>query len=118
MKKYITDEKTGLKYELAGDNEQEESCAIGKYGSLHLEFVKSHRKGTYTALLTEFRLNEYLHCVDTQAKEAVRRLTAEIAKKRGIDEKLKVSDPLHWVQEMNNCKASAEEIVLNEIVYA
>ena len=36
---------------------------------------------------------------------------------RGIDEDLKNHDMLRWVAEMNNIKASAEEIVLREVVY-
>ena len=40
------------------------------------------------------------------------RLVAE----RGIDENLKARDMLRWVAEMNNIKASAEEIVCREVV--
>ena len=36
---------------------------------------------------------------------------------RGIDENLKTRDMLRWVAEMNNIKASAEEIVSREVVY-
>ncbi|MBR2000293.1 MAG: TnpV protein [Lentisphaeria bacterium] len=35
----------------------------------------------------------------------------------GIDENLKSRDMLRWVAEMNNIKASAEEIVLREVIY-
>ena len=59
--------------------------------------------------------HEHLYMVDAEAKETVRRLTAEFAKARGIDEKLKATDSLRWVQEMNNCKACAEEVVMESI---
>ena len=36
---------------------------------------------------------------------------------RGIDENMKARDMLRWVAEMNNIRASAEEIVLWEVVY-
>ena len=88
---------------------------IGKYGDLYLAFTKAHRKGTYTTLLTTGKLNEHLYMIDTEAKETVRRLTAELVKARGIDEKLKATDSLRWVQEMNNCKACAEEVVMASI---
>ncbi len=88
---------------------------IGKYGNLYLAFIKAYRKGTYTTLLTTGRLNEHLYKVDTEAKETIRRLTAAFAKARGIDEKLKSTDSLRWVQEMNNCKACAEEVVMESI---
>ncbi len=62
-------------------------------------------------------INGTLSAIDQEARSQVEILTAEIAKQRGIDEKLKAADPLLWVQEMNNCKVSAEEVVLREIVY-
>lgn len=90
---------------------------IGKYGQMRLEFLKKHRRGTYTTLLTEGRLAAHLSAIDQEARSQVEYLTAELAKKRGIDENLKATNPLMWVQEMNNCKASAEEIVFWEVVY-
>ena len=90
---------------------------IGKYGSLRLAFMKEYRKGTYTTLLTQCRLNAYLHDTDTVAKERVRLITAQLAKSRGIDENLKATNPLEWVAQMNSCKNTAEEIVMDEIIY-
>ena len=37
---------------------------IGKYGLLHLDFIKEHCKGRYTTILSECQLNEYLHEID------------------------------------------------------
>ena len=46
----------------------EQTCyPLGKYANLRLDFMKKHRQGTYTTLLTEARLNEYLHEIDLQA---------------------------------------------------
>lgn len=90
---------------------------IGKYGSLHLKYLKAHKKGRYTLLLTEGRLNEYLHNIDIQAKEEIEHLIAKLALSRGIDESLKESDQFRWVQEMNTAKHDAEEIVLLNMIY-
>ena len=90
---------------------------IGKYGELHLAFLKKNSKATYTALLTTGKLNEHLHEVDEQARQQVRKITADLARRRGIDETMKSTDPMRWAQEMNNCKSAAEEIVLREVVY-
>ena len=122
MEKHIT--KNGIKYELRGEqyypmlkNSEQTNYEIGKCGHLHLEFIKKHRRGTYTTLLTEGRLNEYLHNIDEQACEQIDLHIAQMAERAGITEKLKASDPMRWVQMMNNIKASAEEIVLKEVVY-
>lgn len=90
---------------------------IGKYGQMRLDFLKKHRRGTYTTLLTEGRLLAHLSAIDQEARSQVEFLTAELAKKRGIDENLKANNTLLWVREMNNCKASAEEVVLREMIY-
>ena len=85
---------------------------IGKYGRLYLDYLKKHRRGTYTTLLTENRLNEHLHQVDIEAREMVLKITEKIATTRGIDEYLKTANPIRWVQELKTCKACAEEIVM------
>lgn len=85
--------------------------------TLRLDFMKKHRFGTYTTLLSEGRLNEYLHTIDIQAHELLDDIIPRLAVERGIDEVLKAHTPLQWTAEMNNIKASAEEIVLREVIY-
>lgn len=121
MEKYIT--KNGIKYELRGEQyypmleiSEQTNYEIGKYGHLHLDFIKKHRRGTYTTLLTEGRLNEHLHSIDEQAHEQINLHIAQLALRMGATEELKASDPISWVQMMNSIKASAEEIVLKEVV--
>ena len=122
MEKHIT--QNGIKYELRGEQyypiltiaEQKEH-KIGKYGLLHRDYIKQHKRGIYTTLLTEGKLNAHLHEIDVQANSMVEAIVANLARERGIDEELKVSDAIKWVAEMNNIKASAEEIVLREVIY-
>ena len=90
---------------------------LGKYANLRLDFMKKHRRGTYTTLLTEGRLNEHLHAIDIQAHELLDDIIPHLAQERGIDEVLKAHNALQWTAKMNNIKASAEEIVLQEVVY-
>ena len=89
---------------------------IGKYGWMHLDYIKQHRRGRYTTLLTEGKLNTRLHEIDLEANEMLESIIPRLAAERGIDENLKARDMLHWVAEMNNIKASAEEIVCREVV--
>lgn len=90
---------------------------IGKYGRMHLDYIKNHRRGRYTSLLTEGKLNARLHDIDLEAKEMLESIIPSLAAERGIDEDLKARDMLRWISEMNNIKASAEEIVLKEVIY-
>ena len=89
---------------------------IGKYGQFYLDYIKNHRRGRYTTLLTEGKLNARLHEIDLEANEMLDTIIPRLAAERGIDEDLKARDMLRWVAEMNNIKASAEEIVLREVV--
>ena len=90
---------------------------IGKYGRVHLDYIKQHRRGRYTTLLTEGKLNARLHEIDLEANEMLETIIPRLATERCINENLKARDLLRWVAEMNNIKASAEEIVLREVVY-
>ena len=117
MKNEITyTEHNGLYYPDLALPEQT-NYTLGKYANLRLDFMKKHRRGTYTTLLTEGRLNEYLHAIDIHAHELLDDIIPSLAQERGIDEVLKAHNALQWTAEMNNIKASAEEIILQEVVY-
>ena len=83
MEKYIIE--NGIKYELRGEqyypvfgetNTTEHH--IGKYGLLHCDYIKHHKRGTYTTLLTEGRLNAHLHEIDVQANEMVEAIVGSL----------------------------------------
>ena len=125
MEKYITDERTGLKYELvgdyyliAGDDEpEEEQKPIGIWGQRHLHYLKNHCKGLYTNLLTSGKLNNYLANIDRQAEEMFERLVKQMATTEGITEQLKADNQMAWVGKMNNIQNRATEIVNGEIIF-
>ena len=125
MEKYITDERTGLKYELigdyyliAGDDEPEqEQEPIGIWGQRHLRYLKEHRRVRYANLLTSGELNAYLADIDRQAEELFLRLAKQTADAEGITEKLKASDQMEWVRRMNSIRNRAMEIVNSELIY-
>ena len=123
MEKYITDERTGLKYELIGDyyiiagDDEPEERPIGIWGQRHLRYLKQYRKTVYTELLTNGKLNGYLADLNEQAEEMFSRLVKELAEKNGITETLKAENQMLWVQKMNDLRNAAMEIVSNELIY-
>ena len=116
MKKITYTERNGICYPDFALPEQT-NYPLGKYANLRLDFMKKHRKGRYTTLLTEGRLNEYLHAIDIRAHELLDDIIPRLAQERGIDEDLKAHNALLWTAEMNSIKASAEEIILQEVIY-
>ena len=116
MKNISYIERDGIRYPNLALPKQT-NYSLCKYANLRLDFIKKHRKGKYTTLLTEGRLNEYLHAIDIRAHELLDDIIPRLAQERGIGEDLKAHNPLQWAAEMNNIKASAEEIILQEVVY-
>ena len=123
MKKQIYDEKNGMSYTLHGDYYlpdlvlREEEPTYGKYGMLRKQFLKEHRSARYQYLLLTGKLNEHLNQIDQEAREQVEMLMKQMAEKKGVTEELKAQDQMERVRLMNNIKASAEEIVLKNMIY-
>ena len=123
MGKYITDERTGLKYELVGDyyliagDDEPEERPSGIWGQRHLRHLKQHHKTVYTELMTSGKLNGYLADLNEQAEDMFLRLVKELAAKEGITETLKVKNQMLWVQRMNEVRETATEIINNDLIY-
>ena len=123
MKKQIYDEKNGMSYTLHGDYYlpdlvlREEEPTYGKYGMLRKQFLKEYRSARYQYLLLTGKLNEHLNQTDQEAREQVETLMEQMTEKQGVTEELKAQDQMERVRLMNNIKASAEEMVLREILY-
>ena len=92
MEKYITDERTGLKYELVGDyyliavDDEPEQKPIGIWGQRHLRYIKQHKCSFYTEMLVSDKLNGYLADIDEQAEDMFFRLVKQMVEKQGITE--------------------------------
>ena len=95
-----------------------EAPKIGKYGMLRHTFLRRYRKTMLSGLQLNGKQNEHLEQIDRQANEMMETLMSEMAKLQGVNEELKASNQMKWVQMMNNIRASAEETVLKDIVYS
>lgn len=124
MEKFITDERTGLQYELVGNyyliagEDEPESRPIGIWEQQHLRYLKQYHKLRYYNLLTSGKLNAYVADRNEQAEELFSRLVKQFAEEDGVAEALKAETPMLWVQEMNNLRNAAMEIIFTELIYA
>ena len=96
----------------------EEPPTLSKYGRMRKRYLREHRKAFYFTLLASGKLNEDLIQIDTSACNMAEHLIKEMARKQGVTEQLKAEDMMRWVGLMNNIRACADEIVLNDIVYS
>lgn len=95
----------------------EDMPPLGKYGMLRRSYLRQHHRGTYTGMLLSGKLHPHLREIDQQANEMVERLIDQMTRQQNVTEQLKATDQLRWVGMMNNIRATAEEIVLNELIY-
>ena len=123
MEKFITDERTALQYELVGDyyliagEDEPEGRSIGIWGQRHLRYIRKHKVGLYSELLTTGKLNDYLADLNEQAEAMFSRLVKQLSEKEGVTEVLKAENQMLWVQRMNNIRSAAMEIVANDLIY-
>ena len=94
-----------------------EDYSIGKYGYLRLNYLKEHKRGLYTEFMIKGNLAKHLAEIENAVNERIGLIIKHLAEAENIDEPLKSSHQLAWVQAMNNIKNRAEEIVYNEIIY-
>ena len=123
MEEFITDERTGLQYELVGDyyliagEDEPEGRPIGIWGRRHLRYIRKHKVGLYAELLTTGKLNDYLADLNEQAEAMFSRLVKQLAEKEGLTEALKAENQMLWVQKMNSIRNTAMEVVSNDLIY-
>ena len=123
LAKFITDERTGLKYELCGDyyiiagEDEPEREPIGVWGQRHLKHIVKLCKPFYNKMLGEHTLYDYLLQLDRDAEETFNRLIEQMAEREGITEQLKADNQMEWVGRMNNIRQRATKIINAEFIY-
>ena len=122
MEKIIHDEKNGLDYELVGDYytpclEAPEAPKVGRFGMLYHDYLRKHKKITYSGLMLSGKLKEHIEDVDRQAEELFSQLVEQMKQAEGVTEQLKATDQLKWIGLMNNIRNRAEEIIKSEVLF-
>lgn len=124
MEKFITDERTGLRYELVGDyyliagEDEPEGRSVGIWRQRHLRYIRRYKRHLYSGLLIRGKLNYYLADINEQAEKMFSRLVKQLVEKEGVTEALKAENQMLWVQKMNNLRNAAMEVVSSDLIYA
>ena len=114
-----------LKYIKTGDYElpnltlkDNKKGTINKYGMLRLNHLKHYKKSLYTTLLMKDELTNHLVSVSKNAENLLNNLMESYKKSdEKLSEKSKERNQIEWAKIMNNYKNTAEEIILNELIY-
>ena len=116
--------ENGIHYTLHGDycfpdsSASDSHTAIGHYGRMRKAYLEEHRPGLYERLILSGNLYDHLAETDQVCRDRMERMIAQMAEAESINEKLKASDQLGWISQMNSIRSQAEEIVLQEIIYS
>ena len=123
MDKIIHDEKNGLYYKLVGEYyypclEAPEAPKVGRFGMMYHDYLRNHKRVTYSGLMLSGKLKEHIEDIDRQAEEMFSQLVDRMRQAEGVTEQLKATDQMEWVRRMNSIRNRAEEIVKSEAVFA
>ena len=117
-------EQSGGTYTMQGDYRMpnitlpaEDERPIGVWGQRRLNYLKHHRKVLYYNLLTSGKLHSHLADVEEEAQILFSRLVKEYAEKESVNEQLKATDPMKWVQRMNSIRERVMETVYSDVVF-
>ena len=115
-------EELGGTYRQEGDYllpniEIPESPQIGIWGQRRLQYLRTNKRVLYTTMLMGGTLKDHLEEVDRSADEMYEQLTMQLKAQEGVTEELKANNQLEWVQQMNNIRNRAAEIVWEELIY-
>lgn len=94
-----------------------ETEPIGRYGRMRQKYLREHRPFLWNQLLMNGTLWPHLHEIEAAAQSRIDLMLPKLAAEAGATEALKAADPMKWTGLMNSCKAQAEEVVLNELIY-
>lgn len=92
MKRFIHDNINGLNYELVGDYylpclKAPESPKVGRFGLMYFDYLRNHKRVTYSGLLLSGKLNEHIEDIDRQAEEMFSQLVEQMKQAEGIGHK-------------------------------
>lgn len=87
---------------------------VGKYEELRYNYLKEYKKKLFIELFFQDKLNDHLAAVEQSSRNRLDQIIrCLLAKHPAPDKKLK---PIEWVEHMNNLKATANEIVIQELI--
>ena len=123
LPRFITDERTGLEYELCGDyyiiadEDEPDREPIGVWGQRRLNYIQKHCKPFYNKMVSEHTLYDYLIQLNRDAEDTFNYLVKQMAEREGVTEQLKAENQLVWVRKMNNIRQQVTEIINHDIIY-
>ena len=116
-------EENGISYTLHGDvylpdlKISSDPRPIGRYGRLHLNYLKEQHPIRYNLLILSEDYPRLLADLNEDAYNLLHTIIRQMAAAEGVTENLKRRDAMAWIGAMNNIRVRAEEIILHDLIY-
>ena len=97
--------------------EAPEAPKVGRFGMMYHDYLRTHKRVTYSGLMLSGKLREHIEDIDRQAQDLFTQLVEQMKQAEGITEQLKDADQMKWVGATNNIRNRAEETVKSEVLF-
>ena len=88
---------------------------LGMWAELRKNYLLEEKPEDYAELVEEKMVIEYLVAIEERYSKRFDELVEEQMEREGVDEKLKVENPLKWIGLVNNIRSCVKEILIDEL---
>ena len=88
---------------------------IGEWSELRKNYLLEEKPEDYAELVEEKMLIEYLSGIEDSYSDRFEEMVERQMEREGVDEALKVKNPLEWVGCVNNIRSRVKEILIAEL---
>lgn len=88
---------------------------LGMWAELRKNYLLEEKPEDYAELVEEKMVIEYLVAIEERYSKRFDELVERQMEREGVDEKLKVENPLKWIGLVNNIRSCVKEILIEEL---
>ena len=88
---------------------------LGMWAELRKNYLLEEKPEDYAEIVEEKMLIEYLVAIEDHYSKRFDELVEKQMEREGIDEALKVQNPMEWIGLVNNIRSCVKEILIDEI---
>ena len=88
---------------------------LGMWAELRKNYLLEEKPEDYAELVEEKMMIEYLVAIEERYSKRFDELVEQQMEREGVDEKLKVENPLKWIGLVNNIRSCVKEILIEEL---
>lgn len=111
-------EENGIFYPVAFKERIGPTEEIGKYGRMREKYIEETNPELKEEMAENLMWRDHLKETAELGKEMEERLIEQMKEREGVNEQLKRTDWMEYVRRLQNIIYTAQEIVMNELIYS